>query len=185
MKSMKTIGIVASVIIMLLGICMFIRPLATGGAMIWILVAGVLVRGIEEIVSYFKMPKGERDGFLLASGIITTLISVLLILRGFNMSFMVTASLEACVATMLGITCMFSGIGRIISSGVIKKMGGSRTLAILGGVMELICGVAVLGAPIMSLYAITVAFGIYLFIMGAALLFRSLSIKVDNAEAAE
>lgn len=177
LKKLKGVGIVLSIIVIILGICMFVKPIATGSMMIWILVVGVLINGIEKIVSYVKMPKESRDGFLLAVGILWTFISVVIIFRGLNFSYLVTANIEACIGIMIGFTCMFSGIGQICGAEKIKQQGGSKSMAILGGVMEILCALVVLSAPLLGMIAITIMYGVYLIMMGVALLVRCLAIK--------
>lgn len=176
LKGMKGLGIAAAIFLILLGICMFIKPLATSAVMIWFLVIGVLISGIEKIVSYFKMPKGERDGFLLASGLLWFFAAIFIISRGCGAGFATTATMEACIAMMIGFTCLFSGIGRICFSGKIKEAGGSRGLSICSGVLDILCGLAVLSAPLAGLFTLTFVFGIYMLFVGISLLIHCLSL---------
>lgn len=176
LKKMKGLGIAAAIFLILLGICMFIKPLATSAFMIWLLVIGVLISGIEKIVSYFKMPKDERDGFLLAAGLLWLFTSIFIISRGCGAGFATTAIMEVCIAMMIGFTCLFSGIGRICYSGKVKEAGGSSGLAIFSGILDILCGLAVLSAPLAGLFTITFVFGIYMLVVGVSLLVRCLSL---------
>lgn len=176
LKKMKAAGIVISIIMFLLGICMFIEPISTSIVMIWLMVFGLLLIGIGKIVSFCRMPKGGRDGFLLATGILLIIASILLICRGLNFGFAVTANIMAFVAIMIGFICVFSGIGRICMSGVVAECGGSKGLTIVSGILEIICGMLVLCAPITGLFALTVAFGLFLGIMGVAMFIRFVSL---------
>lgn len=173
---LKGLGITVSVILILLGICMFIRPLATDAIVIWILIIGLFIRGIEEIVAYCKMPKGCRDGFKLAVGIIWVFTCGMTILRACNAGFIITANLEMFVAVMIACGCLFSGIGRICSGNLVATLGGSKAMAIIGGILEILCAFVILSAPLMSLFTLTIVYGIYFLIMGISLLIRCASI---------
>ena len=176
LKGMKGLGIAAAIFLILLGICMFIKPIATSAVMVWLLVIGVLISGIEKIVSYFKMPKGERDGFLLAAGLLWLFASIFVISRGCGAEFATTVTMEACIAMMIGFTCLFSGIGRICFSGRVKEAGGSSGLSIFSGVLDILCGLAVLSAPMVGLFTLTFVFGIYMLVVGISLLVHCLSL---------
>lgn len=176
LKKLKGAGIAAAIILIILGICLFINPIASSAVMIWLLVIGVLISGIEKIVSFIKMPKGQRDGFLLASGILWLFLSLLLIARGLNFGFAVTAAMETGVAIMIGFLCIFSGIGRICISGQVGAMGGSTGLTVLTGILEILCGMAVLSAPLVGVFTLTLVFGIFMLVMGISLLIKCISL---------
>ncbi len=176
LKKTKGLGIAISIIIAILGILLFVKPIATTSVFIWIMVIGLLIMGIQKIVDYCRMPKGARDGFLLAGGILLVIITLILIGRGLNYEYAVTAGIEVCIAFMIAFTCIFTGIGRICGSGMVKASGGSQGLSIFSGILDIICGIIILGAPLLGLLTITVIFGIYLLITGIALLIRFISL---------
>ena len=194
-KKIKRIGIIAALALMLLGVCMFIRPLTADAVILWMLVIGLLIDGIEEIIWYFQMPKGLRNGFHLAAGILWIFASVLTIVRGCSAGSAETEILEISAAIMIGCTCIFSGIMQICSCDFVRLLGGSVAMCILGGILEVICGILVISSPITGLVSFTIAYGIYFLIVGIALLISILSVKVpeitvekaaaDNAAAEE
>ena len=175
-RSMRKIGITISVVMIILGICLFIKPVATSAVMIWLLVIGVLIDGIQKIVTYCRMPARGRDGFLLASGILLVLTSLILIGYGANYEYATTASLEVCAAFMIAFTCIFTGIGRICGSEYVWLLGGSKGLAILAGVLDIICGIIIMCEPLFGLFTMTIIFGLYLTISGIALFIRFISL---------
>lgn len=174
---LRKIGIVVSIILILLGICMFINPFESGAFFVWCIIIGVLIHGVQKIIYFTKMQKGARDGVLLASGILMVLVCVVLIADVFNAKFIAFANMEACIAVMLGFICIFSGVGKICVSGNLRAVGGSATASILCGVIEILCGLLVLAAPLTGFISLTVVFGVYLLIMGITLLIKSLSMR--------
>lgn len=175
-KNAKKAGIVISIIMILLGICLFVKPVGSNAVMIWLLVLGVLLDGIHKVVTYFRMPRMGRDGFLLASGILLIITSLILIGYGANYEFAITASLETCAAFMIAFTCIFTGVGRLCGSEYVRLLGGSKGMAILSGILDILCGIVIICQPLFGLFTLTIVFGLYLTVSGIALLVRFISL---------
>jgi len=172
---LKKYGYLVGIIMVVMGVALFLRPVATSTLFIWILVFGMLITGFAKFFAYFTLPKEMRSGGSLALGIIWVICACLMITQAVNMPLQTTVSLQLIIGIIIGVNCIFSGIGTICASGQIKEMGGSAGLAIFSGVLELICGAIVISSPIFGLFALTVAFGIYLLVMGVAVIIRSIA----------
>ena len=176
---MKGFGIVISILMILLGIGMFFVPVGATAVAMWLMVAGLLLHGIMEIVTYCKLPKGARDGWKLAGGIIWAVIAVLLIIGGLSAptaaKLVAWGNFELLIAFMVGFTSIFNGIKVLCSYSEVKAMGGSTLGCILSGILGIIVGIIVLSYPIGSVITLTVFYGLFLLIGGISLLCRALS----------
>jgi len=176
-KKAKPIAIIASIIMILIGISLFLDTVATSTFILWIIVIGVLVGGIEKIITYFQRPKGHRDGSVLAIGIVWIIAAILLLIGAIDHAFMATASLTWAVGILAGIGLLVAGINQLTIAGDAKKNGGSQALCIICGILELICSLFVITAPIIGFVAINFVFGVFLAVYGVILLIRAISIK--------
>lgn len=178
-KKMKGFGIGISILMILLGLVMFFLPAGAAVLAMWMMVLGLLFRGILELVVYSKYPKEARDGWTLATGIIWVAIALLLILGGLSAStaekLVAWGNFEMLIAFMVGFTSIFIGIKTLCSSGSAKAMGGSALGCILSGLLGIIVGILVLSYPIGSVITLTVFYGLFLTIGGISLLCRVLS----------
>jgi len=176
---MKTFGIVLSVLMILLGIAMFYIPQSGAVIAMWFMTVGLLVRSSFDIVVYFKTPNELRDGWDLASGIIWTVIAILLIIGGLSASaaqkLVVWGTFELAIGFMVGFTALFNGIKTLCFTKEVKEMGGSTWKCILSGILGIFVGLIVLTYPIGSVITLTVFYGLFLLIGGIALLCKVLS----------
>ena len=178
-KQMKGFGIVISVLMILLGLGMFFVPAGAAVLAMWLMVIGLLLYGLMEITTFCKLPKGARDGWTLAGGIIWTIIAVLMIVGGLSAStaakLVAWGNFEMLIAFMVGFTSIFNGIKILCSCGEVKAMGGNTLCCVLSGILGILVGIVVLSYPIGSVITLTVFYGLFLLIGGISLLCRALS----------
>ena len=169
----KTVGILISVLMIIFGIIMFARPFKSELVLVFLTVLALLISGIEKIFLFFKMEKGAKDGWTLALGILWIITSIIL----FSSMYITEAIMLTMAGIFMGITAVFNGVADLCNCGSAEAMGRSKGLMIFAGILGILCGMIILGAPVLSTVAITIFYGVYLVILGIALLVRCLSIK--------
>jgi len=178
-KKMKTLGIVVSILMILMGIAMFCVPARATAFMMVMMVVGLFLYGVVEIVVYCKMPKELREGSMLGAGILWCLIGLLLIIGGCSApveaKLAAWGTFEYIIAFMVGFSMFFSGFRSFSACSAVKAMGKSTAGPIIAGILYIIAGIVVLTYPIGSVITLTVFYGIYLLVGGVALLCRVLS----------
>src|SRR5665648_60395 len=100
-KGHKTLGIIVSIILVLLGIGVFFAPQFFALLMIWIFIAGLMIYGVFLIFAYAE--SNVKNGWNLASGIMS-------IILGFLLIFSPTLARAETFAFMLGFITLFTGI---------------------------------------------------------------------------
>ncbi len=174
-KTSKTASIIASIVMVVLGILILSFRVFMGAAIVWLAVAGFLAFGISQIVRYSKTDPDERNGFSLTMGILTVIFSLFLILQGFNAFG--TLSLTLVVSYGLGFYALFSGITQLFSIGRVKRAGGRIGWLIATGIMNVILSFFFLTNPIMSIFAFEWVLAIYLIVIGIMLFAQSMTGK--------
>ena len=77
-KKLKAFGIVVAILMIILGGVSCCSPILGQRIVLWMMVIGLFIYGINEIVTYCASPKGYRNGFSLASGIIWVVLCIIL-----------------------------------------------------------------------------------------------------------
>lgn len=176
LKKIKFLGIIAGIIMIVLGIIMFFNPISGASIFIWLMVAGLLVYGIINIIMYCKMPVGIRDGSNLGLGVLWVIIAILLIICGIGSSveagWAFLATFQTFIAIMVGFTCLFNAINAFCTCGEVEAMGISPVGNIISGILLIIAGILILTAPFSAAIAMWVLFGLFGVIGGISLICR-------------
>ena len=154
-NSTKWLVLISGVLIAILGISMLFTPLENLVTLALFIGIAMLVSGISEIVSFCGEEKGQRSGWMLASGIITTLLGIWTFFgRG-------TAALIAILPFIFAVWVMTSSIMRIGGSVALKSEGFSQWGWLLAfGIVGTILGFILLFTPVLSsaIIAFSIAF---------------------------
>ena len=181
LKKMKVFGIIVAIIMILLGACIFFVPESAAVIIMWMMVAGMLILGISEIIFFCSMPKGARNGWNLASGIIWVVLSVMLMLCDLNAGMaeklVLYGSIEMMLGFMVGFSILFNGISMLCDVREVRAIGGSGALCIVGGILSILAALTILSYPIGAFITITIFYGLFLLVGGISLLCRVLSFK--------
>ena len=180
-KSLRSLGIIMSVLMIIMGAVLFIIPTLAAAIAVWSMVLGILFYGILDIVVYFKLPKESRDGNDLGMGIIWIVIGLFLtygcLFASDAAQLVAWGTFEYTIAFMVSFSCIFSGIKAFTFCSTAKSMGQSTAGFIFGGILNIIAGIIILTYPIGSAITLTVFYGLFLLICGISLLCRVLSCK--------
>lgn len=154
-NSTKWFMLISGVLIAILGISMLFTPLANLVTLALFIGIAMLISGISEIVSFCCEEIGQRSGWMLASGIITTLLGIWTFFgRG-------SAALIAILPFIFAVWVMSSSIMRIVGSVSLKSEGFSQWSLLLAlGIIGTILGFILLFSPVLSstIIALSIAF---------------------------
>jgi len=179
LKKLKTLGIIASIIMIILGIVTVINPGKGNVIGVWLMVIGVLIYGIMEIVIYCKLPKEIRNGASLAMGIIWVVLCVFLIIGAIAAPTMdkiaALGAFDYFIAVMIAFSMFFSAISEFCSCKNAEALGRSKGGMIASGILGILCGIIILTYPIGSVITLIWFYGLFLLIGGISLFCRCMS----------
>lgn len=166
-KSSKSVGIVVSILMVLLGIGVFLSPQFFVSMMIWIFVVGLMIYGVFLVYEYAVSE--VKNGWSLTSGIIAVIL-------GFVLIFAPSLARAETFAFMLAFMVLFTGINQVSAAAAIKRIGGSGTgWLTASGVINIILGFFFLFNPYVLLLAFPIIASIYLIVGGIALFASSMT----------
>ncbi|MEF9863916.1 MAG: DUF308 domain-containing protein [Christensenellaceae bacterium] len=167
----KVGGIIVAIIMIVLGILFFVKPVVTMIAVEWIAAIGIMLYGLWQVIAYIKTPSDMKNGWSLANGIIFIILGILILTMGIG-------GRAEMFAFLLGFMAMFSGINQIASYAAFKKSGEPGAGWILAsGIINLILGIFFILTPFVATWAMQWIFAIYLIIGGIALFAEACSGK--------
>ena len=160
----KVLSIVAAVLFLVAGILMISQPEKGLAALTWLFALLVLVSGILSIIVYCKELKGAPGaGFILAEGIVSVILGVLL-----SSNLIMTAFV---MFTLFALSLIILGVQWIAFSSACKKEEiGVWWLFMIFGILSIVLGVGAIFNPVISAGIMTFLFG-FGFIVHAISLF--------------
>lgn len=174
-KLMK-FGKIAAIIMIVLGVLAFFAPVFSERMLIWMMVIGLFVYGIEELMTYFKTPKKSRQGVMLASGILWVVFFFMCLSYAINTDatekLIALGSFNAFIAVLIAVSCIFNGVSRISMSGKAEELGLSKGGLLASGILDLLTGLIVMTYPVGSVITLEMVYGIFLVVGGISLFCR-------------
>ena len=145
LKSMKWLMLISGILVVILGITMLFTPLSNLVALAIFIGISMLISGISEIMSFCGEEKGHRSGWMLVSGILSTLFGI------WTMFGRGTEALVAILPFIFAVWVMSSGITRIVGSVSLKSEGSSLWGWMLAfGILGTVFGFLLLFSPVLS-----------------------------------
>lgn len=166
-------GIVASIVLAVLGLLTFFTPISVGVGMAYLLTAGLMVYGISQTVAFFRAPKEARSGWTLVNGIMLLLFSGFTLWSGLSGVYG-TLQMIASLSYVAGFLTIAAGISQISTFFALQKSSGSGWI-MASGILNLLLSLVILANPVVSWFTLTSVWGIYLTGSGIALFAESLS----------
>lgn len=166
-------GIVASIVLAVLGLLTFFTPISVGVGMAYLLTAGLMVYGISQTVAFFRAPKEARSGWSLVNGIMLLLFSGFTLWSGLSGVYG-TLQMIASLSYVAGFLTIAAGISQISTFFALQRASGSGWI-MAGGILNLLLSLVILANPVVSWFTLTSVWGIYLTVSGIALFAESLS----------
>lgn len=166
-------GIVASIVLAVLGLLTFFTPISVGVGMAYLLTAGLMVYGISQTVAFFRAPKEARSGWSLVNGIMLLLFSGFTLWSGLSGVYG-TLQMIASLSYVAGFLTIAAGISQISTFFALQRASGSGWI-MASGILNLLLSLVILANPVVSWFTLTSVWGIYLTGSGIALFAESLS----------
>lgn len=166
-------GIVASIVLAVLGLLTFFTPISVGMGMAYLLTAGLMVYGISQTVAFFRAPKEARSGWSLVNGIMLLLFSGFTLWSGLSGVYG-TLQMIASLSYVAGFLTIAAGISQISTFFALQRASGSGWIMAIG-ILNLLLSLVILANPVASWFTLTSVWGIYLTVSGIALFAESLS----------
>ena len=166
-------GIVASIVLAVLGLLTFFTPISVGVGMAYLLTAGLMVYGISQTVAFLRAPKEARSGWSLVNGIMLLLFSGFTLWSGLSGVYG-TLQMIASLSYVAGFLTIAAGISQISTFFALQRASGSGWI-MASGILNLLLSLVILANPVVSWFTLTSVWGIYLTVSGIALFAESLS----------
>ena len=162
-------GMAPGIALIAIGSLAVFSPLAAGLSLAYLITAGLGLYGAAQIVVWAKTPPERRGLDLLVNGILTAGLSLLALWASFQTRFgfagmIASLSVAAAFLTLLRGIGQFFAFSRLHSEGT---EGAGWVLA--AGMLNALLAVVILSNPLMSWFAISTVWGIYLGALGVAL----------------
>ena len=181
---MKVLGIIVAVFMIVFGGIACFAPIIGQAIVIWMMIGGLFIYGVDEIITYCASPKEFRNGFSLASGIIWVVLCIILFVSAVNAdaisSFIAIAQFDYFLAIMISFSCIFSAINDFCICGKAEELGRSKGGMIVSGILGILAGLIIMSYPVGSIITLEIFYSIFLFAGGIVLLCRCLSLKTDK-----
>ena len=178
-KRAKIVGIITAILMIILGLITFIAPIEGETIFIWMMIIGLLIFGVQEIIVFFRSPKGNRSGLALVCGILFVILAVMTIIRAVNATaieaIIALGTFNYVLAVVVGVSLIFDGVNAFILSGRAEELGHSKGGMIVVGILDIICALIIMSFPIGSIITLHIFFGIFLFVGGISLLVKCFS----------
>lgn len=166
-------GIVASIVLAVLGLLTFFTPISVGVGMAYLLTAGLMVYGISQTVAFIRASKEARSGWSLVNGIMLLLFSGFTLWSGLSGVYG-TLQMIASLSYVAGFLTIAAGISQISTFFALQRASGSGWI-MASGILNLLLSLVILANPVASWFTLTSVWGIYLTVSGIALFAESLS----------
>ena len=166
-------GIVASIVLAVLGLLTFFTPISVGVGMAYLLTTGLMVYGISQTVAFFRAPKEARSGWSLVNGIMLLLFSGFTLWSGLSGVYG-TLQMIASLSYVAGFLTIAAGISQISTFFALQRASGSGWI-MASGILNLLLSLVILANPVASWFTLASVWGIYLTVSGIALFAESLS----------
>lgn len=171
LRSMRIWGIIAAILMIIIGVLCIFYPVQTTYAIEVMVAVALLVFGCWEIVRYTQRPIFLRTGASLASGILNIFLAIWLLTSPaiyMLMSF----------GFLFGLDLLMLGFEQMTMTGRLKSIGISGTgWMTASAVINIIIGIILLALPVASVATVSALLAVYLIFGGISLLILSINAK--------
>ena len=175
-RSVQSGGVFTALGLAALGIATLFFPVAAGAGFAFVIATGIFLCGLSQIILFFQETGGQRSGWSLANGILL-LVAAGLNLGGALFGKVGIVQMIAYVSFSMGFLTMSVGLNQLTGALAEKKGTPGRRWALLSGGLNLLLSVFMFVNPVISWFAWTTVWGIYLLTASIGLLIRLWSAK--------
>lgn len=162
-KGNKIAGIIVSILLILMGAWLLVKPLRSLIAFEYAAAVALIVFGVFRFFAYFGQPKEGRSSWMIVNAILLAVTGVLIALQG----PLAAAGTFAYLFSFLSIS---SGISKFGAVGALKAAGARTGGVILSAILDILMAVFFLVAPFITQWLFAILAGIYLIVGGFSLL---------------
>ncbi len=142
-----------------------------------------LITGVFLVIAGLSNSKRKGSGWTIAEGIFDVLFGIIVLTYPFGSS----VAAATIFSIFLGFWALFGGFTLVGNALRYRKVKGSKWgLILLGGILTVICGWAIITNPFANMVALTVLIGVFAIIFGTATIvwafeLKSIKDKVEEA----
>ncbi len=176
LKKIRTIGIVVSILLIILGIVMFTMPLAAALIVSYIFIISIIVSGVFNLLKFVKSPDKGKKVWTLIFALLSIGLGVYVFINDVAGGLRGQAHAIYVMCIALAIMLLTTGFGRITAAFALKKEGGKGFGWMLtSGILDILVGMFFISHPFTTIATYEWVMGIFVIISGITLLIELLS----------
>ena len=162
--------LITALILVALGLSALIFPEVIGTGLAFFITAGLFLYGLSQSLLFFQASKEMRSGWTLANGLLLLVFSWITMFSAF-MGELGLLQMISAISFLMGLLTAFIGLSQISAAITAGSQLPDRGWIFLGGGLNLLLSLFMYINPVVSWFALTTAWGIYLIAAAIALLF--------------
>lgn len=162
--------LITALILVALGLSALIFPEVIGTGLAFFITAGLFLYGLSQSLLFFQASKEMRSGWTLANGLLLLVFSWITMFSAF-MGELGLLQMISAISFLMGLLTASIGLSQISTAITAGSQLPDRGWIFLGGGLNLLLSLFMCINPVVSWFALTTAWGIYLIAAAIALLF--------------
>lgn len=162
--------LITALILVALGLSALIFPEVIGTGLAFFITAGLFLYGLSQSLLFFQASKEMRSGWTLANGLLLLVFSWITMFGAF-MGELGLLQMISAISFLMGLLTASIGLSQISAAITAGSQLPDRGWIFLGGGLNLLLSLFMCINPVVSWFALTTAWGIYLIAAAIALLF--------------
>lgn len=175
-RSVRRGILITALILVALGLSALIFPGVIGIGLAFFITAGLFLYGLSQSLLFFQSSKEMRNGWTLVNGLLLLVFSWVTMFSAFMGELGVLRMISA-ISFLMGFLTASIGLSQISAAVAAGRQKPGRGWIFLGGGLNLLLSLFMCINPVVSWFALTTVWGIYLIATGAALLFILWSVR--------
>mgnify|MGYP000052035740 FL=1 len=162
--------LITALILVALGLSALIFPEVIGTGLAFFITSGLFLYGLSQSLLFFQASKEMRSGWTLANGLLLLVFSWITMFSAF-MGELGLLQMISAISFLMGLLTASIGLSQISAAITAGSQLPDRGWIFLGGGLNLLLSLFMCINPVVSWFALTTAWGIYLIAAAIALLF--------------
>ena len=162
--------LITALILVALGLSALIFPEVIGTGRAFFITAGLFLYGLSQSLLFFQASKEMRSGWTVANGLLLLVFSWITMFSAF-MGELGLLQMISAISFLMGLLTASIGLSQISAAITAGSQLPDRGWIFLGGGLNLLLSLFMCINPVVSWFALTTAWGIYLIAAAIALLF--------------
>lgn len=162
--------LITALILVVLGLSALLFPEVIGTGLAFFITAGLFLYGLSQSLLFFQASKEMRSGWTLANGLLLLVFSWITMFSAF-MGELGLLQMISAISFLMGLLTASIGLSQISAAITAGSQLPDRGWIFLGGGLNLLLSLFMCINPVVSWFALTTAWGIYLIAAAIALLF--------------